>query len=143
MLPAQGCDFGCQIDTYRAPGDTPATTNTTQSIELDLPAGHFMRQPLAIPSADIWTGIPTIYIAVIGIEARIPDTFSPARLAGSQANSDNARRPASEPTFTRNTSSSSVRLRSNPSRACGPVPSEAQKQVPPGCRQLTLTMKAL
>src|SRR4030067_2586714 len=82
MLPAQGCDFGCQIDTYRAPGDTPATTNTTQSIELDLPAGHFMRQPLAIPSADIWTGIPTIYIAVIGIEARIPDTFSPARLAG-------------------------------------------------------------
>ena len=39
-------------------------------------------------------------------------------------------------------SSSSVRARSKPEVAFGPVRIETQKQVPPACPQLTATMKA-
>ena len=50
--------------------------------------------------------------------------------------------PRCEPTSTKKPLRSSVRARSNPSVAAGPVPHEAQKHVPPGRVQLTVNSNA-
>ena len=69
-----------------------------------------------------------------------------ASLAASESIAARSSAPASLPTSTRNrwppSSSSSVRARSKPPRAFGPVSIETQKQVFPAFEQLTATMKA-
>lgn len=75
-------DFGGQVDTDGAPGDTSAAADATAGAKLIEPGCEFMGDPLSISRADGVANGSTGGVREIGIEARVPASLANDRFIG-------------------------------------------------------------
>ena len=73
-------DFLGQIDSDRAPGDASTATDASAGIELIVPGGEFVSKPLAVTGLDRVSDRGARGVGKVGVEARVPATFSNRRV---------------------------------------------------------------
>src|SRR5262249_6162796 len=67
-----GGDLHSHVDPNRAPGDAPPKANAPGHIELVVPGGKLVRQPLAIAPANGGAEITAVNMGELRVEATIP-----------------------------------------------------------------------